>query len=281
MKSNNSIIVGVSGGPDSVALIRILHSINSAKNLHLHFYVAHLNHQLRGKSSEEDAQFAENLSKELSLPFILKNVNIQEIAAQTKRSLEEAARIERYKFFTESSQKYNASTVALGHTADDNAETILHRIIRGTGILGLEGIPINRPLTTDSAIQIVRPLLFTWRREIIDYLGKEQQNYRTDISNYETTYLRNKIRLELIPLLEKQFNPNIKNTLIQLCHIFSANNEYLSLKQKILKDSTIGKRCRFIYPRYPFFNKTTKDITTFSISRNIEYNADSIKRDYL
>ena len=240
VKSDNSIIVGVSGGPDSVALIRILHSINTAKNLHLRFYVAHLNHQLRGKSSEEDAQFAENLSKELSLPFILKNVNIQEIAAQTKRSIEETARIERYKFFTESSQKYNASAVALGHTADDNAETILHRIIRGTGILGLEGIPINRPLTTDSAIQIVRPLLFTWRREIIDYLGKEQQNYRTDVSNYETTYFRNKIRLELIPLLEKQFNPNIKNTLIQLCQIFSANNEYLSLEaKKILKDSTI------------------------------------------
>ena len=240
MKSNNSIIVGVSGGPDSVALVRILHSINSAKNLHLRFYVAHLNHQLRGKSSEEDAQFAENLSKELSLPFILKNVNIQEIADQTKRSIEETARIERYAFFKESSQKYNASAVAIGHTADDNAETVLHRIIRGTGISGLEGIPVKRPLTTDSSIQIVRPLLFTWRREIIDYLGKEQQNYRTDISNYETTYLRNKIRLELIPLLEKQFNPNIKNTLVQLCQIFSANNEYLSVEaKKILKDSTI------------------------------------------
>src|SRR3990170_2942083 len=240
IKSNNSVVVGVSGGPDSVALLNILHSINSAKNLHFRFYVAHLNHQLRGKSSEDDAQFVENLSKELSLPFILKNVNIQEIANQTKRSIEETARIERYKFFTESSQKYNASAVAIGHTADDNAETILHRIIRGTGISGLEGIPVKRPLTPDSTIQIVRPLLFTWRREIIDYLGKEQQNYRTDVSNYETTCFRNKIRLELIPLLEKQFNPNIKNTLVQLCQIFSANNEYLSPEaKKILKDSTI------------------------------------------
>src|SRR3989304_7854966 len=115
IKSNNSVVVGVSGGPDSVALIRILNSINSVKNLHLRFYIAHLNHHLRGKSSEEDAQFAENLSKELSLPFILKNVNIQEIADQTKRSIEEPARVERYKFFTESSQKYNASAVAVGH----------------------------------------------------------------------------------------------------------------------------------------------------------------------
>ena len=240
IKSNNSVVVGVSGGPDSVALLNILHSINSAKNLQCRFYVAHLNHQLRGKSSEEDAQFVENLSKELSLPFILKNVNIQEIANQTKRSIEETARIERYKFFTESSQKYNASAVAVGHTADDNAETILHRIIRGTGISGLEGIPIKRPLTTDSTIQIVRPLLFTWRKEIIDYLGKEHRNYRTDTSNYETIYLRNKIRLELIPLLEKQYNPNIKNTLIQLGQIFTANNEYLSPEaKKILKSSTM------------------------------------------
>ena len=159
IKSNNSVVVGVSGGPDSVALLNILHSINSAKNLQFRFYVAHLNHQLRGKPSEEDAQFVENLSKELSLPFIPKNVNIQEIANQTKRSIEETARIERYKFFTESSQKYNASTVAIGHTADDNAETILHRIIRGTGISGLEGIPIKRPLTTDSTIQNIHYLL--------------------------------------------------------------------------------------------------------------------------
>ncbi|HHT9135937.1 MAG TPA: tRNA lysidine(34) synthetase TilS [Candidatus Wunengus sp. YC60] len=240
IKPNNSIVVGVSGGPDSVALLNILHSVNSAKNLKLRLHVAHLNHQLRGKSSEEDAQFAENLSKELSLPFILKNVNIQEIANQTKRSIEETARIERYNFFAESSQKYNASAVAIGHTADDNAETILHRILRGTGISGLGGIPIKRPLTTDSTIQIVRPLLFTRRKEIIDYLGKEQRNYRTDISNYETTYLRNKIRLELIPLLEKQYNPNIKNALLQLSQIFTANNEYLSLEaKKILKDATI------------------------------------------
>ncbi|MDE1889612.1 MAG: tRNA lysidine(34) synthetase TilS [Planctomycetota bacterium] len=238
IKPNDSIIVGVSGGPDSVALIKILHSINSAKGLNLCLFVAHLNHQLRGKSAEDDAQFVQNLSKDLSLPFILKSVNIQNISSQIKRSVEETARIERYKFFMEASQSHNAAIVAIGHTADDNAETILHRIIRGTGVLGLEGIPIRRPLDVDVTVQLIRPLLFTWRREIVEYLEKERLVFRTDETNYETIYLRNKIRLELIPLLEKQYNPNIKKTLLQLCQILSTNNEYLVLEaKKILKDS--------------------------------------------
>ncbi|MEP9410532.1 MAG: tRNA lysidine(34) synthetase TilS [Candidatus Brocadia sp.] len=243
IKPHDSIIVAVSGGPDSVALLKTLCTINSTKNLHLYLLVAHLNHKLRGLSSEEDEQFVRNLSKDLSLPFIIKTADIQKIANQTKRSVEETARMERYKFFMESAQKYTASTVAIGHTADDNAETILHRIIRGTGILGLEGIPVKRPLAHGSAIQLVRPLLFSWRREIIEYLGKERCNYRTDDSNYEPTYLRNKIRLELVPLLENQYNPNIKNTLIQLCQILNMNNEYLvSEAKKIVKDFAAGRR---------------------------------------
>lgn len=238
IQSYATIIIGVSGGPDSVALLKILHSINAVKNLNLRILVAHLNHQLRGESSEEDAQFVQNLSRDLSLPFILKSVNIQEISNQTKNSIEETARKERYAFFIELAQEYNALTVSTGHTADDNAETLLHRIIRGTGLPGLGGIPIKRPLTRDSTIQLVRPFLFTWRREIIEYLKKERQNYRIDMSNYEAIYSRNKIRLELIPLLENQYNKNIKNSLIQLCQILAANNEYLELEaKKILKDS--------------------------------------------
>lgn len=243
IKPHDSIIVAVSGGPDSVALIKILDAINSSKNLRLGLFIAHLNHQLRGKSSEEDAQFVQNLSEDLSLPFLLKSVDIQKIADQTKRSIEETARRERYKFFMESAQKYNASAVATGHTADDNTETILHRILRGTGTLGLGGIPIKRPLVSSSVIQLIRPLLFTWRKEIIEYLRERQFTYRTDASNYEPIYLRNKIRLELIPLLENQYNPTIKNLLVQLCQILNMNNEYLIPEAKnILKASTREER---------------------------------------
>lgn len=243
LKPQDSIIVGVSGGPDSVALVTILHAINAAKNLHLRLSLAHLNHQLRGKSSEEDAQFVQNLSNDLSLPFILKSVNIQKIAAQTKRSIEETARRERYAFFLESAQRYRASAVVLGHTADDNTETLLHRIIRGTGTLGLGGIPLKRPLATGSPVQIVRPLLFVWRKEIIEYLGEKPCNYRKDASNYEPVYLRNKIRLELLPLLENQYNPNTKNLLLQLCQILNLHNEFFVTEaKKILAFSAAVKK---------------------------------------
>jgi len=248
IKSGDAIIVGVSGGPDSVALVKILHTINASKGLHLRLLVAHLNHQLRGKSAGEDAQFVQDFAAKLSLPCMVKEADIQKIAEQTKCSIEEAARIERYRFFQEAAREHNATLIALGHTADDNVETVLHRIIRGTGTVGLGGIPIKRPLVPDSPIQIIRPLLFTWRKEIIQYLRNERLNYRTDESNYETIYLRNKIRLDLIPLLENQYNPNIKNTLNQFCQIFNTNNEYLSAEaKKTLKNATIkGDRERYV-----------------------------------
>lgn len=239
IKPHDSVIVAVSGGPDSVALLKIFHTLHVTQNLPLRIYVAHLDHQLRGKSSEQDAQFVQDLSKNLSLPFFSKSVNIRQISDQTKGSIEEIARRERYKFLTELSLQHNAASVAVGHNADDNTETILHRIIRGTGLLGLGGIPIQRPLLENPPVQLIRPLLFIWRREIVAYLEKEQVDYRTDMSNYETVYLRNKIRLELIPWLEEQFNPNIRNNLIQLCRILTANNEYLSSEaQKVLTIAT-------------------------------------------
>ncbi|MCF6149848.1 MAG: tRNA lysidine(34) synthetase TilS [Candidatus Kuenenia sp.] len=245
IQPNDSIIVGVSGGPDSVALLKTLCALNSEENLRLRLYVAHLNHQLRGDFSEEDAQFVQNLSKELSLPFISKRVNIRKIASETKLSLEETARKERYKFYLEASQSYNVSHIATGHTADDNAETLLHRIIRGTGVLGLGGIPIKRPLSHHTSVFIIRPLLFAWKSEILEYLKKDHTKYRIDASNYEKDYTRNKIRLELIPLLENKYNPNIKNALSQLSQILNINNEHLFAECKTaFENATIYKSDR-------------------------------------
>jgi tRNA(Ile)-lysidine synthase len=235
----DTVIIGVSGGPDSVALVNILHSVNFLKNFHLRLYIAHLNHQLRGRFSEEDEHFVRNLSETLSLPFIFKRVDIKGLAEKSNCSIEETARVERYRFFHEAVLQYKASAVAVGHTADDNAETVLHRIIRGTGMRGLGGIPLKRPLTPDSSAQVVRPLLGVWRSEIIEYLGKECINYRTDASNYEAEYLRNKIRLELIPLLENRYNPGIKKALLQLCHTIASGKEYLSTEAKKTATSAI------------------------------------------
>ena len=115
--------------------------MNASKGLHLRFVVAHLNHQLRGKSAEEDAQFVRDFAAGLSLPCVVKELDIQKIADQTKCSIEEAARTERYRFFLEAAREQGATLIALGHTADDNAETILHRIIRGAGAVGLGEYP--------------------------------------------------------------------------------------------------------------------------------------------
>ena len=248
IKTGDTVVVGVSGGPDSVALLKMLHAINALKNLRIRLLVAHLNHRLRGKSAEEDVQFVQNFAARLSLPCMVKEVDIQKIADQAKHSIEESARIERYRFFQNVAREHNATLIALGHTADDNAETVLHRIIRGAGTVGLGGIPIKRPIVPDSPIHLIRPLLITWRKEIIQYLQNERLNYRTDESNDETIYLRNKIRLDLIPLLENQYNPNIKNTLNQLCRIFNANNEYLSTEaKKAFKNAMIkGDRERHV-----------------------------------
>ena len=237
---NSTVIVGVSGGPDSVALLKVLHALNQSKNLRLRLFVAHLNHQLRGMSADEDERFVQDMAKGLLLPFLVKRSDVQGIAEQAKRSIEETARAERYRFFAESARGHNASFIAVGHNADDNAETILHRIVRGTGAVGLGGIPVKRPLSKDVPALLIRPLLFSWRKDILEYLGRERQDYRTDATNRETLYLRNKIRLELIPFLESQFNPNVRSALVQLGRILNENNEYVALEaKKILNEVTV------------------------------------------
>ncbi len=257
LRPNATVIVGVSGGPDSVALLRVLFMLNKPKNLRLRLCVAHLNHQLRGMSSDEDERFVQNLAKGLSLPFLLKRSDVQAVAEQSRLSIEEAARAERYKFFAESARGHNASFIAVGHNADDQAETLLHRIIRGTGVLGLGGIPVKRPLSKDVPALLVRPLLFSWRKDILEYLGRERQDYRTDATNFETLYLRNKIRLELIPFLESRFNPNVKSALVQLGQILNANNEYVVQKAKeLLKEVTVGyDKDSYTINTRPFINQ--------------------------
>jgi len=241
IKPNESILISVSGGADSIALLRILHSINIAKKMHLRLLVAHLNHRLRGNSSEEDERFVREISKELSLPVFSKSIKIKKIAHDAKHSLEETARKERYKFLLEVAQSQKVSVVATGHTANDNAETILHRIIRGTGLLGLEGIPIKRPLYQDLTITLVRPLLFLRKKEILEYLENKQISYRTDTTNYDTTFMRNKIRHKLIPLLEEHYNFNIKNALVQLSQIIHENNEHLMAECKNILQEAVSE----------------------------------------
>ncbi len=236
---NDRILLGVSGGPDSVALLNLLFDVNRVKPSYSDIIVAHLNHSIRGKEADEDERFVNSLVKKFGFSIVTEKRDIKEIACDRKMSLEEAAREERYEFFESVATRVDANVIAVGHNADDNAETILHRIIRGTGIVGISGIRLKRNLTQDSTIELVRPLLFTWRKDIIAYLNEKNLSYRVDSTNVERDKFRNKIRAELIPLLEKDYNPKIKKALVKLGETATQNGDFLSVKANVLYEECL------------------------------------------
>ena len=209
IERGDRVLLGISGGPDSVALLHILFRLQ--KRLNFSLFLCHLNHCLR-KEAEEEAHFVQELAKSFSLPIIIGKKDIFKIKGP---SLEEKAREARYRFFARTAQEYQVNKIAIAHNLDDQAETILLRIIRGTGLLGLGGMKISRPLKNNPRIQIIRPLLEVKRKEILDYLKEKNLFFVTDSSNKSRIYLRNRIRLELLPLLA-EYNPRIKESLTKL-----------------------------------------------------------------
>ncbi len=241
-KANDRIILGISGGLDSVALLSLIFNINCVDTIYSEVTIAHLNHLLRGRESEDDEQFVRNLAKRFELPVIVERKDIKDAARRQKLSLEEVARKERYKFLESAALKVNANVIAVGHNADDNAETILHRIIRGTGILGVNGMRPKRRLTPVSKIELVRPLLFSWRKDVVTYLKEKQLSYRIDSTNFEKDKFRSKIRTELIPFLEKDYNFGIKKSLIKLGEITTQNYDFLKLQADTLSEKVFIKK---------------------------------------
>lgn len=237
LRPGEGVVIAVSGGPDSVALLRLLYDLSESLGLckggvtpPLH--VAHLNHMLRGEESEEDERFVKELALGLGLGFTSKRVDVKQEAVREGCAIEEAARRARYSFFEGLAREFEMKVVAVGHTADDNAETVLHRIIRGTGLAGLAGMQPVRETSRGSGIRLIRPLLSTWRQEILDYLQEKGLSYRIDSSNLQVSYLRNRIRLELLPLLGK-YNPRVKESLARLAE--AAGREYAILEEEARK----------------------------------------------
>lgn len=223
IKKGDKILVAVSGGPDSVALLHVLAELSGRYGTEL--FVAHLNHMLRGKEADGDEEFVRKTAGSLALPFVTEKANVKNTAKALRMSVEEAAREVRYDFFNRAAAKFGASTIATGHTLDDQAETILMRLLKGSGSLGLSGIPYKR---RSGKIWVVRPLLDVSRKEVVEYIRKNRIPARTDTSNRKTIYLRNKIRNNLIPILEKDFNPNIKNVLASMASTFTDESLYLT-----------------------------------------------------
>ena len=205
-----TVVVAVSGGADSVALLRAMNVLRDQGAGRL--LVGHLNHQLRGLESEQDEVFVRQTAASLNCPCFVGYA--ERLPADAVDGLEAAARDARYQFLRELADREGARYVALGHTFDDQAETILHRIVRGTGIAGLAGMQTARRLS--ELTTLVRPLLAVHREQLRDYLRECGHTYREDSSNSEQQFTRNRIRHDLIPRLESQYNAKVGEALVRL-----------------------------------------------------------------
>lgn len=233
----STVIVGVSGGADSLSLLHALHAL--APELDLQLHVAHLDHQLRGGEAQADADFVRDIAQRWDLPFTIASRDVKGQARDNRLSLEEAARQVRYAFLREVALAQNSATVAVAHNADDQAESVLMHFLRGSGLSGLRGMQPKmlisdlRLLIAHSAINnqhskiyLVRPLLDTPRSAIDEYCRQHDLHPRVDATNADTTYFRNRLRHELLPLLET-YNPQIRSILRRTADVIAAEHEVL------------------------------------------------------
>ncbi|WP_027309055.1 tRNA lysidine(34) synthetase TilS [Caloramator sp. ALD01] len=235
IEPNDKIVVGLSGGPDSVCLLHILCSLKEELNITV--YSAHVNHMIRGEEALRDEEYSKKLSEKLNVEHFSTRVKVEEFAKEHRMTSEEAGRYIRYKFFDEVLSKVGANKIALAHNMNDNAETIIMNLIRGTGTLGLIGIPNKR----DG--KYIRPILCLTRDEIEKYCQENELNPQIDSTNKESIYTRNKVRLELIPYIKDHFNPNIVENLNRLSQIIKSDEDFLQCYvEDILNNYYINNR---------------------------------------
>jgi tRNA(Ile)-lysidine synthase len=223
-RKGDKVMVAVSGGPDSVCLLHILNRIKDSLGIKLS--VAHLDHGIRGSESRRDAGFVKRLAKKEGLPFFSKR--IRSPGGRSGLSLEEALRAKRYEFLKRSCKKAHAHVLATAHTLDDQAETVLMRVLKGSSMKGLVGI---HPVFYDGDLRIIRPLIQTEKQEILTYCADQRIGYRTDRTNRENRFLRNRIRNRIIPYLES-VNPRLKRTLSQIADSLREDFAFIEAEKK-------------------------------------------------
>jgi tRNA(Ile)-lysidine synthase len=224
-------VVAVSGGPDSVALAHLL--VDLLRNDRLErLIVAHLNHQLRGNESDADEAFVQNLFPwDARQSSVTTRIDVARIAHAERANLESVARRERYAWLTQVARMEHAAWIATGHTADDQAETVLFRLLRGSGVRGLSGMAECRAL--EAGIVVARPLLSIRRQSLLDYLHQKQITHRVDSSNEDRRFTRNRLRHELMPVLE-QYNPIVVDIFCRLAAQARALHDDIAARAKKL-----------------------------------------------
>ena len=218
-KHGDSVLLGVSGGADSTCLLYVLNDLKEKFDLKL--LVVHVNHGIRGEEADRDAMHVKKMCEKLNVPFRLKEIDVPSISKETGKSEEEAGRDARYATFFEIAKEINADKIAVAHNLNDNSETILFNLFRGTGIKGLMGIPVKRE-------KIVRPLLCCTRKEIEEYLKTKGIEYQNDSTNSDTEYSRNKLRLDVIPYIKKNINEKVEYNIVNAANNLSEIYEYIN-----------------------------------------------------
>ncbi len=296
IESGDKIVIGVSGGPDSMCLLNSLNNIRKDENNDLSFdiCVAHINHMIR-EEADLETEYVEDYCNKNNIPIYIKRANVIKIAEENRIGLEEAGRNVRYKFFEEVLKTTGSNKIAIAHNLNDRAETVLMNLMRGSGPLGLKGIEPKRNNL------YIRPLIQINRKDIEEYCEKEKLNPKFDKSNKDNTYTRNKIRNLLIPYLQKEFNPNIIESITKLSEIMTdeqnylekiVNNIYTNLLieekedeiildlKKFNKQDVVIKRKLILYTINKLL-KTTKNIEKIHIEDIIKLCNNNIGNKYL
>ena len=254
IEDGDKIVLGVSGGPDSICMLDNLREVKEEQIIEFEIYVAHINHMIR-EEAIDDEKYVQEYCKKYNIECFVKRVDVQKIASEKKIGTEEAGRKVRYDFFEEVLQKTESNKIAIAHNKNDKIETIIMHLLRGSGLSGLKGI---EPIRDN---KYIRPLLECERTEIEQYCEDKKLNPRIDKTNFENEYTRNKIRNIVIPYIKKEFNPNIIQTLSRLSDLAADESNYIELQtQKAFEKILIAKEKEQITLNLKEFNKQDKVI---------------------
>ena len=249
IQDGDKIVLGVSGGPDSMCMLDMMRELKEEKNINFEIYVAHVNHMIR-EEAIDDEKYVQNYCLKHNIEFFVKRADVQKIANDKKMGTEEAGRKVRYDFFEEVLQKTGSNKIAIAHNKNDKIETIIMHLLRGSGLSGLKGI---EPIRDN---KYIRPLIECERQEIEQYCEDRKLQPRIDKTNFENEYTRNKIRNIVIPYIKKEFNPNIIQTLSRLSEVATDESNYIDLQtQKIYNKLLIEKLDKQIILKLKEFNQ--------------------------